>query len=462
MPDHPSPAHPPPSAPRPAGPSAPLSGRDAACVTLAAHAERFPDLLPPGQDLTDSARERGFARAITDSAVRRWAVLTFLCQRATKGPFDRLEPGVQGALLAGAAQLVLLDRVPTHAAINETVEWVKRRVRARASGLVNAVLRRVSEAAGAEEEPRPVWTDQLDEIPLHDGRARALSGHVLPESETDRLGVLTSIPVGVIERWTEDFGWRTARTLALQTITLPPLVLNARHAEDRPQHQDLAPHDDDGFFIYTGPTSGLGELVRAHERVWVQDAGSARSLDIAHGLSPKRVFDVCAGRGTKTRQLRAMFPDAEIIATDSDEARLADLRAMIGQTGIEGVEVVPLDQLESRGHADLVLLDVPCSNSGVLARRPEARHRLGRKQTRRLTKLQDRLLSRGIDLLRSGGHVVYATCSIEQKENESRARAAETHLGVKLVATQRTMPTGLPGEPASSHRDGGFAALLAK
>ncbi len=453
--------------PSPRPTSAASSGRDAACRVLARHAERFPDLLPDTLNTvlreTDlDPREAAFARAIADSAVRRWLTLTFLLQRFTTGPADRLEPGVRAALLAGAAQLTLLDRVPPHAALHETVEWVKRRVRAKAAGLTNAVLRRIAEAAPSDVEPRETWSDGLDELPLADGRARVLSSAMLPEDEFERLGVVSSLPTRVVTEWTDAFGRREARGVALHAITVPPVILNAQHAVT-----DLAefvePHEDSGLFVYTGPREALGELLSSRGDVWVQDPGSVKSLGIAAGLEPGVAVDLCAGRGTKTRQLRAMFPGARIIATDSDAERLVDLRAAF--EGDERVEVVEIDGVEdavgSEG-ADLVLLDVPCSNSGVLARRPEARYRLGPSQTRRLVKIQDGLLARGAGLTRAGGHVVYATCSIEEAENEERAQAACDRLGLRLVDQRRAWPTGAPGGAATGHRDGGFAALLAR
>jgi len=173
------------------------------------------------------------------------------------------------------------------------------------------------------------------------------------------------------------------------------------------------------------------------------------------------VIDLCAGRGTKTRQLRAMFPDAEIVATDSDAERGRDLERMVRAVGLGGVRWCPLEEIDDAGPADLVLLDVPCSNSGVLARRPEARYRLGWKQTRRLTAIQDGLLERGSALCAPGGHVVYATCSIDAAENGDRVEGA-ARFGLREAGRRETLPSGGPGDAATAHRDGGFAALLEK
>jgi len=211
-------ARPPHAEPRP--PTAP-SGRAAACRALRAHAERFPDLLPdPALGDGLDPREAGLAHAIADAAVRRWLTLTFLIGRFNRGPLDRLEPGVMAALLAGSAQIVLLDRVPPHAAINETVEWVKRRVRTKAGGLVSALLRRVAELAPSDVVARTAWSDADDELPLADGRARALTSAVLPESESDRISVTASVPLRVFTGWADERGWREAKRLAMNAMTV--------------------------------------------------------------------------------------------------------------------------------------------------------------------------------------------------------------------------------------------------
>ncbi|MEM7754674.1 MAG: transcription antitermination factor NusB [Planctomycetota bacterium] len=449
-----------PRGPAPRRARGPANGRHAACQALRQHAERFPDLLPD-PSLTDGLdpREAGFAHAITDAATRRWLTLTFLLGRHTNGPLDRLEPGVLAALLAGSAQLVLLDRVPPHAAIHETVEWVKRRVRARAGGLVNAVLRRIAELAPSDVEPRAEWTDAPDELLLADGRARVLSGPVLPESESDRVSITTSVPLRVFTEWADELGWKQAKELAYNALSIPPLVLNASHAGEAFEHEHASAHDDAGFYVFDGPRESLTDLLRARSDIWVQDPGSARSVGVAAGLSPKRIFDICAGRGTKTRQLRAMFPDAEIVASDTDQARGEDFVRMAHDTGMQGVSWAEPEELDDLEPADLVLLDVPCSNSGVLARRPEARYRLGKKQTKRLTRIQNGLIERGAALCAPKGHVVYATCSIDEVENGARAQTGE-RVGLRETARRQTLPAGVPGDPATAHRDGGFAVLL--
>ncbi|MEM1185040.1 MAG: transcription antitermination factor NusB [Planctomycetota bacterium] len=429
---------------------------------LRSHAERFPDLLPD-PTLADGLdpREAGLARAITDATVRRWLTLRFLIGRFTNGPVDRLEPGVLAGLLAGTAQIALLDRVPPHAAINETVEWVKRRVRQRAGGLVNAVLRRIAELAPSDLEPRDKWTDASDELLLSDGRARALTEAVLPDSESDRISLTTSVPLRTFSEWADERGWKEAKRLAFNAMTVPPLMVNGSHATEKVESELLTPHEEPGFFVFDGPRDALSALLSDRNDLWVQDPGSARSVGVAQGLEPRCILDVCAGKGTKTRQLRAMFPGAKIVASDTDRVRARDFADMVSETRMDNAIWAHPQDLETFAPAELVLLDVPCSNSGVLARRPEARYRLGKKQTKRLNAIQDDLLAKGAALCAPRGHVLYATCSVDEAENEAMVERAARH-GLVEVRRRETLPRGAPGDKASAHLDGGFASLLRK
>src|SRR5690606_28607210 len=127
-------------------------------------------------------------------------------------------------------------------------------------------------------------------------------------------------------------------------------------------------HRSPAHRVYAGPRERLERLLAARPDIWAQDPASSGAVESAAGLEPGLVVDACAGRGTKTRQLAAMFPAARVIATDTDAQRFAELRRVF--EGSERVEVVPPRRLREvvDGGADLVLLDVPCSNTGVLSR----------------------------------------------------------------------------------------------
>ncbi len=435
------------------------TAREVACLRLAWQAARFPDLdLRPLETDGLDERDAALAHAIYDHSLRRWMTLEFLLDSRSDRPMRSLEPALRAVLLAGATQILLLDRIPDHAAINESVELAKRLVRPGAAGLANAVLRGVVRLRAAI---RDKWTDRRDEIPLSDGRALGLTEPILPEPGPQRWAAATGYPARLVERWRERYEDARARELALHGVVVPPVILNTAFAEGEPILRSV-PHSAYGFRIYTGGRGGLGDLVGGRRDLWVQDPASARVVaEIARPVgSPKLIVDLCAGRGTKTRQLYYSFPAATIVATDTDDGRRASLAEVF--KGEKRVQVVAPGNVASKfaGKADLVLLDVPCSNTGVLARRVEAKYRVGDRSIAQLADLQRRIIADGAALLAPKGWLLYSTCSLEPEENESQAEFAAKTFGLTPVSSSLEMPVGLPAEDPAEYHDGSYAALL--
>ena len=213
----------------------------AACRALARQARVFPDMDLSALDhalSTETAPmsdlDRAFAHAIYDGAIRNWLSLSFLLSRCTTQPYADLEPRLRGVLLAAAAQIILLDRVPVHAATNHAVEWAKRVIRPGAGGLVNAVIRKLIPMRPDESvRSRPRYTGLRDELPTATGGAIALSEPVLPENEIDRLSIATSHSRPMLEHWLLHRPMREVRDLALHGCAQPPIILNTAHSDTR-------------------------------------------------------------------------------------------------------------------------------------------------------------------------------------------------------------------------------------
>ncbi|MFO0833242.1 MAG: transcription antitermination factor NusB [Phycisphaerales bacterium] len=447
----------------------PVSSRAVACDALARQAQRYPDLVTlelatPGLD----ARDAALAHTIYDTAVRRWLTIAYLAETVLSRKWAQVVHPLQGAVLAGAAQLLFLDRVPAYAAINESVEWAKRAVSPSGAGLVNAALRGIARAV-FERESEPVrevsatYDFGAEQLPLADGRALVLKGGrgVLPVDERVRMAVVTSHPRALLEAWERDFGPETARDLALHSLCDPPIILNTRFA-GATGDAVLLPHAVAGSAVLVAQHERLAPLLSSDARLWVQDPSASEAVDSVKDLQPGLVIDLCAGQGTKTRHLACAFPGARILATDTDGARLRSLKEVA--RSFPTVEALEFADVVNHfgGRADLVLLDVPCSNTGVLARRPEARYRTATGQLERLTKLQREILAQGAALLKEGGTMLYSTCSIEPGENEQQAAWAGEHLPLTLQSQRRTHPSGLPGCGPAEYHDGSFSARLVR
>ena len=450
----------------PARPRAP-DARARAFAALAEGVRTFPEGLPETIDESGlDPRDAALAHAILEGAVRHWITLEYLLSGFMRQPLRSNEPGVRGALLGGAAQIVVLDRVPVHAALDTCVEWVKHALRPGAGALVNAVLRRVSELVlhgpNSTQVRRSTWSGQRDELPLPDGSVVVLAQPVLPEPAIERLSIATGNPLPLVARWIDHFGEARARDLALHSLVRAPTVLNIAHARSplvAPPGVRFIPHDQPGAVVAEMTRADLLSLLSARRDVWVQDASATLAVQSVADLRPSLVLDLCAGRGTKTRQLAMTFPNAEIVACDPDPARarvLADL-----PTSYPNVRVTTSGDVRARavGRADLILLDVPCSNTGVLARRLGAKHRCGSEQLARLVALQQQILRDARALLVPGGTILYSTCSLEHDENGGAARDA-SQAGLSVRTERFTLPVGLPGEAPSSYRDGSYSAIL--
>lgn len=437
------------------------SARDAVCRLLAEQAARFPDfsLADPETDTLDP-RDASLAHAIYSVAVTRWLTIEAVLRTAGDREPKDLEPGVRGVLLAGAAQILFLDRVPDHAAVSEAVTWAKFHVRPGAAGIVNALLRKVI-AARADIAER--YDPLAHQLPLEDGRGLILAPGVLPDDPALRLCAQTGIPRALLNRWAEQFADDEAARLAQHSVCRPPIILNTRHATDPlPADLPLRAHNDAGMAVWEGSPADLGPLLDARRDIWVQDAGIAAALDPVRTLAPRRIVDLCAGQGTKTRQLRAMFPDAEILACEVDERRLNELARVFANDNAVHVRHAEGIADDIAGQADLVVLDVPCSNTGVLPRRPEAKFRANAKAFNRLRRLQRKIVAGAAPLLAPDGCILYATCSVEHAENRAVADEACETLGLTILDEQRVPPEGMPGGDPAGYRDGSYAVLLGK
>jgi 16S rRNA (cytosine967-C5)-methyltransferase len=321
----------------------------------------------------------------------------------------RLDAEVRVALRLGLYQLRWLERVPARAAVNESVELVKRARKASAAGLVNAVLRNAPTAPAEELVPR-AW----------------------PSAE--RLAVLGSHPTWLVERWLVALGQEETRTL-LAANNSPPCVTcavaaNASAEALAEELQREGVEAPPGRWLRGALEIVSGAVARtrafAEGRVRIQDEASqmvARLLDVKPGM---RVLDVCAAPGGKTLSLaETVGASGSVVAADLHVSRLRAMRERVAR--YPQVQMVALDAAAEwplAGEFDAILVDVPCSGTGTLARHPEIRWRLRSEDLPELRARQTAILVNAAGRLRAGGRLVYSTCSLEPEENEQVVEAA--------------------------------------
>ena len=335
--------------------------------------------------------------------VLRWQIrLDAQIQRLLKKPGARLDPEVLIALRLGAFQLQFLDRVPARAAIDESVELPKQSGHRFASGLVNAVLRKLASAGPS---------------------------NILPESSAVELAVACAHPPWLVERWTDSYGLEATKAICRHGQAQPPFTVRITSTEVEAELTGAGLHFGSGALLSAARTvvsGGLTPTEPFHEgHVRIQDEGSqligelAARTGNALNHNQEKFLDACAAPGGKTLILADRNPQARIVACESNPRRFAELRKRLAAYA-DRVECRLADATELEEHSafDLVLVDVPCSGTGTLGRNPEIRHRLHLEEFARYAERQRELLRAALRCVRPGGRVVYSTCSLEPEENE--------------------------------------------
>ena len=396
--------------------------------------------------------DAALATELTLGVLRWQRFLDFLIDRQLKKPIAKLDLSVALALRLGLYQLRFLERVPPRAAVNESVELVKRARKASAASLVNAVLRRAAEDAtllvSAPGKQRSTKSSPLVGEVLGPARPeKPVAGvpsedrfAVLPYAE--RLAILHSHPTWLVERWLTRFGQQ--RTLALvDANNRPPrLACTLQDVEHRGHiiaslaksglHVETGALLKNAFAVSGGSVTHTDAFLRG--AISIQDEAS-QAIPPLLGVQPgNRVLDLCAAPGGKTPPLiRAAGPGGFVIAADHHAHRLRAMRAQFDRLNISSgfcngdlqgqprVAIVELDAeqpLPFRAQFDRILVDAPCSGTGTLARHPEIRWRLEAGQLAEFHRLQVRILTSALAVLAPGGRLVYSTCSLEPEENE--------------------------------------------
>jgi len=394
---------------------------------------------------TLAERDRALTRALAATVLRRLGTLRHLLGLflARGTPADA--PRVESALLLGAAQILLLD-VPDHAAVDLSVRLVRAdRRAARYSGLVNAVLRRITQQGAARLR-------DLDTIAL-------------------------DTPPWLMARWTRAYGGATARAIAQANGHEGALDLtvkeNAAHWAGALGGRVL-PTGTVRAIVH-GPVSQLPGF--AEGAWWVQDAAAALPARLLGDMRGQSVADLCAAPGGKTAQLAQA--GARVVAVDRAEGRLARVRANLARLSLTA-ETVAADAAHwQAGPFDAVLLDAPCSSTGTIRRHPDIPWLKRETDIAGLATLQRALIAQAVELVRPGGLLVYCTCSLEPEECEAivddllgrdpRLRRRPVVAGevgglaelVTAAGDIRTLPCHLPDPtPQWGGMDGFYAARL--
>lgn len=416
-----------------------------------------------------SEEDAGLAAELVLGVLRRRLTCEHIAAHFYRGRWEGLRMPIRLILALAVYQLCFLERVPDYAAVDQAVRAAKRYGRG-AGELVNAILRKLGQSAG-DIRPAPSQPSPRRYLPIDESRGRVFADDIFPDPERRPLDFLiaaTSHSPWLVERWHRRFKPALCRQVCESGLRRPALVLRPNPLRTTTQAlvdglrgQGLRAYRVEGSDAVgvadAPPVTSLEEFQRG--LCQPQDSTAMIPLRLAGPRAGDCVLDLCAGSGTKSTQAAELMQnEGLVIATDANSARLSRIEANTRRLGLTIVRAVPLEGLEAAlteaGRVpDLIVIDAPCSNTAVLARRPEARYRASAKNLISLIQVQRDLLSRALELAGPRTRLLYSTCSLEREENEAQVEwFCEYHDGWRVSEQSFTLP--------DRHRDGGFAAVL--
>ena len=397
-------------------------------------------------------RDAALAATLTYGVMQNRMLLDHYLEQVVSGGLSRLQPAMLDILRLGAYQILLLDKIPDSAAVNEAVEQTKRYVNQKAAGMTNGALRALSRKKGSLEEPKDLA--------------------ITYSHPQELVDLLTD---GVGESQIEPF-LRADNEPAPTCLQINPLLSDPDEVERALTEQEILFRKHPwlpGCYLVTG-TGNLARLeLFASGKVYVQDA-SAKLAAMAAGVRPgMRVLDTCAAPGGKSFALAMeMKNEGSVTSCDIHAHKISLIEKGAARLGISIITAREADaskfQEEFKDGFDVVVADVPCSGLGVIRKKPDIRYK-DLAPAERLPQVQAAILENVSRYVRPGGALLYSTCTVLRRENEDVANAfLARHPAFHLEAF--TVPDGLDGQnggmltlyPHVHEADGFFICKLRK
>ncbi len=344
-----------------------------------------------------SAPDRNLATALVLGTLRWQIQLDHQLQVLLKRPNAKLDPEIRIALRMGAFQILHLDRIPARAAIDESVELAKQAGHRFASGMVNAVLRKLGATRFDFSEEGPA-----------------------------DLAMAQAHPAWMVERWAALCGMESTRAICRHGQSQPLLTVRLATPGVEAELTEAGIVLEPAELLTAARTVVSGDVTATaafqEGRVRLQDESSqlvAELASVSLDQEVKSILDACAAPGGKTLILAERNPQARILACESSAPRFEQLqKRLAGHADRIDCRHADATGLAKDETFDLVLADVPCSGTGTLGRNPEIRHRLRSEDFNRQSERQREILRAALRAVPPGGRVVYSTCSLEPEENE--------------------------------------------
>ena len=450
----------------------PKTARTIAMIVLSGFDPKKTYAGPILNGLLGQTEQKQRATDLVFGTIRNTRAIDMVIAKLADCPVQRIPAKLLGIIRTAAYELIYSPQTGEHSIVNEAVENAKKIAGRKQTGFVNAVLRQLTRQIKNRQIPLSD-ADVKRTLPQTLSAGCEFDVDILPgpkASPADYYSKAFSLGKRLIADWLTEFGTERTRQICFGSNRRPSIYLRPNTlkttTEDLAEKLRQADIDSeilpDELMLRIKSPRAVTKLPGFAEGLFtVQDLTASNAVRLLRPQRDWRILDLCAAPGAKTTQLAELTGDmATIIATDIDKARLEKVQENLARLGINSVSVVAYENLEKVaaeiGPFDAVLLDVPCSNTGVLAKRPEVRYRINPSAIAKLTKIQGELLGQAVAMIKPVGKICYSTCSIQKEENSELAKQfLQKNRRLKLESELLTLPSA-----EGFDHDGGYAAVI--
>jgi 16S rRNA (cytosine967-C5)-methyltransferase len=402
------------------------------------------------------SRDRAEVREYVQNILRRRSYLDFLIDQFSNVKIDEMKSSLKNILRLGVYDMVFMDSTPDYAAINESVEIAKYSLGSRTGDLTNAILRNLQR--DIDDLPKPNFEDR-----------------------TQLVATTFSHPEWLVKRWTDRFGEREAFKLMQANNKRPSYYIRANNLRTKTENFKLRMTKHGIEFEESDWLPGyfqVDSVAPFISKGWL-NKGFCQVQDIAAGFAPylldpqpeESVYDLCAAPGTKSILMSdLMNGEGDILAVDISSERLDKLAESALSYYAENIRVRRADVTEVElEETDAVLLDAPCTGTGVLSKRADLRWRRDQDSLDNAVQLQSELLDSAAKMVKKGGRLVYSTCSLEEEENmEQVMNFLDRHENFEMQSVEGYVPDEVMAHGGLAYQtfphkhgcDGHFGVLL--
>jgi 16S rRNA (cytosine967-C5)-methyltransferase len=351
-------------------------------------------------------RDVGLLTEIVYGTIQRRDTLDFYLNTFVKKGVHSLQDWVKVLLRLSVYQLAYLDRIPDRAVVHEAVTIAKKRGHKGISGMVNGVL-------------RSILREGLPSIEV--------------QNEMEKLALQTSFPLWLVKRWTDQYGLEQTKAMCESSLVPPSVTVRINHIKTTVD-QVLTLLQEEGLEVSRGVLSEDAVVIEKgnvfetnvykNGFVTAQDESSMLVGRAVGALAGMKVIDACAAPGGKSTHIAELMDDkGTVLSFDLHEHKVKLIREQANRLGLDSITAQALDARKLKTHLsdqqfDRVLVDAPCSGFGVIRRKPDIKWSKELKDIKAIQQIQHAILKEASQLVKSGGKLIYSTCTVDKDEND--------------------------------------------